>query len=96
MSTNTGSSPFADVPSPWECKGEAFWFFGYISPKEGEYPPSAAFDNSEIASPFSDAKVTGDYHGGLTALMLIRYKETPVGVYSYIIFPVLWTPFNIH
>ena len=97
MSTHNSASLFDDrnVPSPWECNGEAFWFFGYISPKKGEYPPHAAFDNPERESLFSDAKASGDYHGGLTSLMLIRYKESPVGVYSYINFHVLWPSFII-
>ena len=96
MSTNTGSSPFADVPSPWECHGEAIWFCSYISPKKGEYPPPAAFGDTEQSSQFSDAKATGDYHGGLTSLMLIRYKDTPVGVYPHSDFQVLSTSIRIH
>ena len=91
MSTHNSAYPFFNAPSPWGCKGEAFWFFGYISPKKGEYPPPAAFGSSEGSSSFSDAKATGEYHGGLTSLMLIRYKDTPVGVYFYITFPVLWS-----
>ena len=96
MSTPNSASPFVDVPSPWQCNGDAFWFVGYIRPKKGEYPPPAAFGDTERASSFSDANITGDYHGGLASLMLIRYKETPVGVYSYIKFHVLWSSFDIH
>ena len=88
MSTHDSTSPFTHSPSPWQCEGEAFWFVGYISSKKG-YPPPAAFGDAERDSPFSDAKASGDYHGGLTSLMLIRYKETPVGVYSHVNFPVL-------
>ena len=91
MSTHNSAFPFVDAPSPWECHGEAFWFFVYISSKKGEYPSPAAFVSSERGSSFSDADATGEYHGGLTSLMLIRYKDTPVGVYSYIMFPVLWS-----
>ena len=90
MSAPESASPFAEAPAPWkQCVGEAFWFFGYISSKKGEYPPPSAFGDSERASQFSDAKSTGDYHGGLTSLLIIRYKNTPVGVYSYGGFQVL-------
>ena len=82
MSVPESASPFADAPAPWQCVGEAFWFFGYITSKKGEYPPPAAFGESERDSQFSDAKATGEYHGGLTSLLIIRYKNTPVGVYS--------------
>ena len=96
MSTPNSASPFVDAPVPWGCNGEAFWFVGYFSSKKGKYPPPAAFGSIERESSFSDAQGTGDYHGGLASLMLIRYKETPVGVYSYIKFHMLWSPFDIH
>ena len=92
MSTTNSAPSFDDVPAPWtQCVGEAFWFFGYISSKKGEYPPSAAFGDTEQSSQFSDAKATGDYHGGLTSLMLIRCKDTPVGVCPHSNFQVLST-----
>lgn len=76
-----GASQFADAPAPWHCSGDAFWFFGYISSKKGLYPPPSAFNDTERASPFADANASGDYHGGLTSLMLVKYKDTPVGAY---------------
>ena len=82
MSAHESPCPFVDVPAPWQCHGEAFCFFGYISSKTDEYPPPAAFGESERDSQFCDAKATGEYHGGLTSLLIIRYKETPVGVCS--------------
>ncbi|KAK7691486.1 hypothetical protein QCA50_004885 [Cerrena zonata] len=88
MSVPEGASPFADAPAPWHCSGEAFWFFGHISSKKGSYPPSSAFNDAEAASSFSDAKASGEYHGGLTSLMLVRYKDTPVGPYDELI----WIP----
>ena len=96
MSVPESASPFSDAPAPWQCVGEAFWFFGYITSKKGEYPPPADFGDTERTTSFSDAKTTGEYHGGLTSLMLIRYKKTPVGVYSYIKFHMFWSPFDIH
>lgn len=73
------TSPFPDAPAPWSCKGEAFWFFGYFSPPKGYYPPKSAFSDLEGASEFADPNVTGVYKGGLTTIMVVRYKETPVG-----------------
>ena len=84
MSTHDSASPFVYVPSPWQCKGEAFWFPGYINPKKGEHLQPVAFSDPERASRSPDTKATGDYHGGLTSLMLVRYKETPVGMYPYV------------
>lgn len=74
------SSPFLDAPAPWLCKGEAFWFFGYFSPPKGYYPPKSAFSDLEGSSSFANPEVTGTYKGGLTTIMVIRYKESPVGM----------------
>ena len=72
---------FPVAPAPWKCKGEFFWFLGFAS-SSTPYPPRDAFNDLEADSSCSDPKVTGEYRGGLTHIMVVRYKETPVGTSS--------------
>lgn len=71
-------SPFEDVPAPWDCKGEAFWFNAYIRPT-GNAPPPASFGELEQTAAFSDSASSGEYKGGLASVMVVRYRDTPVG-----------------
>lgn len=91
MSELEGSSPFPEAPSPWSCKGEAFWFFGYFSPPKGYYPPKSAFSDLEGASDFVEGGATGIYKGGLTTIMIVRYSETPVGACLWMGWEWLWS-----
>lgn len=75
------TTPFEDVPAPWQCKGESFWFFGHAGGGRDKYPPPAAFGDMERATAWSDPTLTGDYKGGLTSIMIVRYQDTPVGEY---------------
>ncbi|PSS29781.1 hypothetical protein PHLCEN_2v2929 [Hermanssonia centrifuga] len=81
------SDYFQLVPVPWKCKGESFVFATYIS-KKASYPSNASFNPLEAGSSFADPAVTGEFHGGLGMIMVIRYKETPVGSYD----ELLWIP----
>ncbi|KAI0075586.1 hypothetical protein K474DRAFT_1370916 [Panus rudis PR-1116 ss-1] len=87
---NTSSDhPFPEAPAPWQCKGETFWFYTYVSPtKDKPYPSKSEFNDIEGTSAFADPKVTGEFEGGLAFVMIVRYTETPVGPYDEII----WSP----
>lgn len=58
------------------------WFFGHINASKEKYLPSAAFDSLEENSQWTDPTVTGEYKGGLTNIMIVRYADTPVGQYT--------------
>ncbi|KAJ3530063.1 hypothetical protein NM688_g7764 [Phlebia brevispora] len=77
--------PFLVAPSPWECKGEFFWLFGYAS-SSMPYPTGAAFGDLERDSAYAQAKETGEYKGGIMNVMIVRYKDTNAGPYDEIIF----------
>ena len=74
--------PFPEAAAPWKCKGEAFWFFGYD--KGAEYPPPSYFSPLERTSTFGDPEVTGKFKGGLSSLMVVRYAESPVGMWPLV------------
>ena len=76
--TELRPEPFLVAPSPWLCKGELFWFFDYSWGKS--YPGKVQFSDFEAASPWTDPQETGGYEGGIQYLMIIRYKDTPVGM----------------
>jgi len=61
------------------------WFFGHINASKEKYLPSAAFDSLEENSQWTDPTVTGEYKGGLTNIMIVRYADTPVGPYDELI-----------
>lgn len=69
---------FDPVPAPWELKGEAWWFMIslYGGAEKGVGPGN--FDSLEVKSK-ELAEEPGAFKGGLGAIMLLRYSESPVG-----------------
>lgn len=71
--------PFSELPAPWTCRGECFWFPTYVHAKRGTYPSPAAFGELEQGTAFADPTVAGDYEGGLASVIVFRYTDTPAG-----------------
>ncbi|KAI0339046.1 hypothetical protein BDW22DRAFT_1336759 [Trametopsis cervina] len=84
----SGESPFVEAPAPWHNDGELFWLFGYNSAKQPLKPSS--YGPLEGASSFADPEQSGAFKGGLSAVMIVRYKSSPVGPYE----EIAWSPGN--
>lgn len=66
--------------APWTTKSECYWMF--LTLRE---LPKGVYDALE--SPCLGA---GDFKGGLGIIIVVRYKETPVGKYGPFVILSLW------
>lgn len=72
-------STFEEQPAPWILRGRAWWF---ITSLIGKGPlGSGDFDPLEASSE-RWATEEGAFQGGLGAVQIIRYKNSPVGTSS--------------
>jgi hypothetical protein len=64
------------VPAPWTTESECWLLTVFLGSKlpEGVYDPLEA-----SSSAFANSKEAGKFEGGLGMIMIVRYKETPVG-----------------
>jgi hypothetical protein len=78
MSTTASFPPdIAPVSAPWKLKAEAWWFILSLNASAGKLA-EGNFAPLEVQSK-QLAEEAGVYRGGLSVVMLIRYKESPVG-----------------
>lgn len=64
--------------SPWDLKGRGYTFLHQLAPfSSTPIPlPSSAYDPSETGT---SADLSDRFHGGVGALMVVRYSDSPVG-----------------
>ncbi|KAJ8131355.1 hypothetical protein O1611_g2271 [Lasiodiplodia mahajangana] len=94
MSEISKNEPISPAPPPWKLKGTvyilSFWNSKTL-PTEGpggdkiQGPPAIAYSPLEAKSSFADPTVSGEYLGGLSQIMVIRYTESPVGPYDELV-----------
>jgi hypothetical protein len=93
-STNSESRP-ADIPvapPPWPLKAKLYIFLAVLKPENREDPilqglPPGSYNPSETIHPSALAPINGSpqWKGGLTAFVLVRYEQSPVGPYDELI-----------
>lgn len=67
--------PVLHAPAPWNTKSECYWLFLTLKKlPEGVYDPLEASSEECVGSE------TGQFKGGLGFIMVVRYKDTPVGM----------------
>ncbi|KLT46231.1 hypothetical protein CC85DRAFT_298922 [Cutaneotrichosporon oleaginosum] len=68
------------APAPWRCRATVYTAVFWVSPSQTADPAfaEAAYDPLERAAPFG----AGKPEGGVGSIMLIRYRDTPVGPYD--------------
>jgi hypothetical protein len=79
---STIPSKYSLVPAPWILKAEAYWFVLAMFGKSSETLPPGNFDPLEVRSK-ELAEEPGAWKGGPSMIMLLRYKESPVGPCEY-------------
>jgi hypothetical protein len=79
---STISSKHPTAPAPWKLKGEAYWFVLGMFGKSSETLPPGNFDPLEVSSK-ELAEEPGAWKGGPSMIMVLRYKESPVGPCEY-------------
>ncbi|RAL06464.1 uncharacterized protein BO97DRAFT_46536 [Aspergillus homomorphus CBS 101889] len=74
---------FSDIASLWDrAVGDVLVCFAGLS--FTKQPPVASYHDLEHGSPFADQ----EYAGGLQACVIVRYHESPIGMYD----ELLWIP----
>ena len=84
--TNASNEPYVVAPAPWDLQAET----AYLVPMIDLSPdlPDKAWSPLERNSSFASS---GTFVAGTGLLMIIRYKDSPVGPYDeFIILPGLW------
>ncbi|KAF1808178.1 hypothetical protein P152DRAFT_462832 [Eremomyces bilateralis CBS 781.70] len=72
-------TPFPSAPAPWKLRSESYLLMVRL-PKT---LPDGIYDPLEASSEaFSDPARSGKHRGGLGAILIVRYTETPVGPYD--------------
>lgn len=80
MSTSERSLPLA--PPPWTCKVTVYVLSFYHS-ASSTLPLDIVYDPLELhTESFSSEKETGKFVGGLGFAQIVRYSESPVGMYD--------------
>lgn len=71
MTSDGGKHPVQYAPAPWTLKCESYWLLLNLKtlPK-GVYDP--------LEEPCLEH---GEFAGGLGCIIVVRYKDTPVGMY---------------
>ena len=67
-----------DAPPPWlNLPVSTYMFYSYTKPPllDHAYAPLEA-------STWADPKQSGEFRGGIALLMIVRYRDTPVGPYD--------------
>ncbi|KAF3923313.1 hypothetical protein ABW21_db0202909 [Orbilia brochopaga] len=68
------------MPGPWECTGEMWWFLSYsLTSKINVHP--GAINPLDFADGVNDG-----FAGGPGLIMIVRYKDSPVGSYDELLF----------
>ena len=62
--------------APWTTKSECYWLFVTLK----SLPPGL-YDPLEAGSDQCVGDKAGAFKGGLGCIMIVRYSETPVGMY---------------
>jgi hypothetical protein len=70
------SHPVARAPAPWQLKAESYLLF--LRMKE---LPKGVYDKLEETW---ESEELGTFQGGLGAVMIVRYSDTPAGRSSYL------------
>ena len=93
---STSRSLPADIPvapPPWILNAKLYLFVAVLKPENREDPilqglPPGSYNPSENVHPSALAPTNGSpqWKGGLTAVVLVRYEESPVGPYDELIF----------
>lgn len=84
--TNASPEPYALAPAPWELKASV----AYVIPMIGLTPnvPHKAFAPLERNSSYA---TSGQLLAGTGLIMIVRYKDSPVGPYDeFIVIPGLY------
>jgi len=71
------------VPAPWESTGEAY-IIPISSPSVREGLPKGAYPPLKADSLYAFEESSGKYRGGLNGVgmvYIVRYKESPAGMY---------------
>lgn len=68
---DNGQHPVHRVPAPWTLKAESYLLFVKLSEL-----PKGVYDRFEGAW---EDEALGRFEGGLGAVMIVRYTDTPVG-----------------
>ncbi|KAF2177720.1 hypothetical protein K469DRAFT_719651 [Zopfia rhizophila CBS 207.26] len=82
--TSRPQYPVPHAPAPWNTKSECYWLFLALSKlPEGLYDPLEA--SSEELVDTGNGGAGGEFRGGLGVVMIVRYRDTPVGPYDELI-----------
>jgi hypothetical protein len=66
------------APAPWDTTAETYWLALYL--KAGADGDSGVYAPLEFSSPSTtDPQKSGNYHGGLGLIVIVRYRDTPCG-----------------
>jgi hypothetical protein len=66
--------PVLRALAPWTTKAECYWLFLTLKTL-----PEGLYDPLEAGSEACTGKETGGFLGGLGCVMVVRYRDTPVG-----------------
>lgn len=73
------------APAPWTLKADVYTAAFWISASQAQnFPFDIAYSPLELSSQFADLGVSRPV-GGVGAVQVIRYKETPVGPYDELV-----------
>lgn len=78
------SSPFTHHPPPWLLHGDIYTFFFYTFPSTASSLPPHTYHPLEASSSYADPSLSKPI-GGLSAIQLLRYHDSPVGPYDEMI-----------
>lgn len=65
------------VNAPWNLKAECYWLLLTLTKL-----PDGIYDSLETSSVDCVGKKAGEFKGGLGFIMIVRYRDTPVGMLS--------------
>ncbi|KAF2017618.1 hypothetical protein BU24DRAFT_345038 [Aaosphaeria arxii CBS 175.79] len=81
-STATAVDPVTRSLAPWSTKAECYWLFLTLSRlPEGVYDALESGDERCVGAKKNEDQV-GKFVGGLGVIMIVRYRDTPVGPYD--------------
>ncbi|KAJ3476529.1 hypothetical protein NLI96_g11098 [Meripilus lineatus] len=69
-------------------RAEAFILCGPHSKPTASYPSRSTFPDLEWKSLYTNPNATGEFRGGLSTIVILRYFETPIGAFDELI----WFP----
>lgn len=78
---STDNAAITPAPAPWKCRATVYSAVFWVSASQVSSPDfnKAAYAPLERDAPFA---MSGKPEGGLATVMLVRYKDTPVGSYD--------------